>query len=131
MIQTKKPDDYMYIKLEERIAKLEKEVLNPNIIKPLVPTHSAVSNYENYGNSYYYKVGTRVHIHLGLKIDTKEYTSIFILPEGYRPYSSVNFIGFGGSGLSSCGVSISPSGNMSVQTQAGYGSIDLDFDAVS
>lgn len=110
---------------------LHTELLDTKIIKTIVPTHNAVSNHAGYGGSYYYKVGSRVHVHLGIKTNTTELIKIFTLPQGFKPYSPVNATGFGGSALSSCGVSVSANGDISVQTNAGYGSIDLDFDAVS
>lgn len=115
----------------EALKKIDEKLLDTSLIKPLVPTNNAVSNHTGYGNSYYYKIGTRVHVHLGLKIDTKESVNIFTLPAGYRPYSVINAIGFGSSGMTSCGATVNPNGTISVITQNGYGSVDLDFDAVS
>ena len=41
--------------------------LKPSIIHQVTPTVG--SNYEHYGNTYYYKVGSRVHVHVGISIN--------------------------------------------------------------
>jgi hypothetical protein len=57
------------------------EKLDTNIIIPITPNTVGISNHEGYGNSYYYKIGTRVHVHLGLKVEPKNLVDIIILPE--------------------------------------------------
>lgn len=89
-------------------------------------------NYTDWGNSYYYKISSRVHVHLGLQnLTTNRNVTICNLPIGYRPYSRV--IGQG-----SCGtlgnvsrIEIKTSGEIHIATQDTYCGCDVEFDALS
>lgn len=107
------------------------EFLDVSRIKPITPTHASVTNHPGYGNSYYYKIGSKVHVHLGLKINTTETVTICTLPQGYRPYSSVALRGIGSSVATQSGFLITSTGEITVNAPNGYGCVDIDFDAVS
>ena len=107
------------------------ELLNISKITHIKPTHSLVSNYQPYGNSYYYKVGSRVHVHIGVKIDTTDYVHIYQLPEGYRPYMPINMLGIGASLINTTGFCINTNGEIALRTNNSYGCVDIEYDAVS
>lgn len=56
-------------------------------------------NNANMGNSYYYKVGTRVHIHLGINTAVTTRNHIYTLPEGFRPRNNMCVCGGGSDGV--------------------------------
>ena len=100
--------------------------LKPSIIHYVTPT--AGSNYELYGNTYYYKVGSRVHVHVGISINVQTYTVIFTLPVGFRPKTMLGFVGVG-SGLDNfAGLQIDPSGPVTTIAKNGYVLADMEFD---
>ena len=61
--------------------------LNSNIIQSFIPQQA--TSYESYGGCYYYKIGTKVHVHLGISVPDTATKNIYTLPQGYRPYSRV------------------------------------------
>ena len=100
--------------------------LKTSIIHYVTPTVG--SNYELYGNTYYYKVGSRVHVHVGISINTQTYTTIFTLPVGFRPKTLLGFVGIG-SGLDNfAGLQIDPTGPITVIAKNGYILADMEFD---
>lgn len=105
--------------------------LNPNIAIPIIPNNNKISNYVGFGGSFYYKVGTRVHIHLGIKVESDAWESLFQLPAGYRPYSVVQQSLCGSSLVMNTGVNVGSDGNVSVQTNSNYIGGDFEFDAFS
>ena len=91
-------------------------------------TKTVGSNYEPYGNTYYYKVGSRVHVHVGISINVQTYTEIFTLPVGFRPKTLLGFLG-NGSGLDNfAGLQIDPSGPVTTIAKNGYVLADMEFD---
>ena len=100
--------------------------LKASIINYVTPT--AGSNYELYGNTYYYKVGSRVHVHVGISINAQSYTTIFTLPVGFRPKTMLGFVGVG-SGLDNfAGLQIKADGKITVIAENGYVLADMEFD---
>lgn len=100
--------------------------LKSSIIHQVTPT--AGSNYELYGNTYYYKVGSRVHVHVGISINVQTYTVIFTLPVGFRPKTMLGFVAVG-SGLDNfAGLQIDPSGPVTTIAKNGYVLADMEFD---
>lgn len=71
--------------------------IRSNDIVYFTPTASTVSNYNGYGNCYYYKIGSRVHIHIGVKVDTTQSVTIYILPTQYLPITALGCVGIGAS----------------------------------
>ena len=90
------------------------------------------SNYSGYGNCYYYKKGSRVHIHIGIQgLTGGVNTTISILPSGYRPSSLISAIGFGTSWSEKAVLLITQNGELNVQSEGSYAMIDVEYDAFS
>ena len=100
--------------------------LKSSIIHQVTPTVG--SNYELYGNMYYYKVGSRVHVHVGISINAQTYTKIFTLPVGFRPKTMLGFVAVG-SGLDNfAGLQIGIDGTITNNEKNGYVLADMEFD---
>ena len=100
--------------------------LKSSIIHQVTPTVG--SNYELYGNTYYYKVGSRVHVHVGISINAQSYTTIFTLPVGFRPKTMLGFVAVG-SGLDNfAGLQIGTDGTIATIAKNGYILADMEFD---
>lgn len=112
---------------------------NSNIIQPVIPinitpSNNKVTNYSGFGNTYYYKTGTRVHIHMGVKVDngnSPEWISVFTLPTGYRPINTMFVLGTGSSFMSPAGMIVNPTGIVQVSTNSSYCGADIEYDAAS
>ena len=114
---------------DEEIQNLKKDKFDANIIIPIISDNPNITNYPGFGNSFYYKAGTRVHIHLGIKVESNGWEHLFKLPIGYRPYSIVQQAICGSSLLMNTGVNVSNDGMISVQTNSNYIGGDFEFDA--
>lgn len=90
-------------------------------------------NYANFGNSYYSKKGTKVHVHLGIQDLTTDGRAnyVYVLPVGYRPRNSISVVGIGGNMASYSAVQVATSGAIAVYGTTGYITVDFDFDAYS
>lgn len=91
-------------------------------------TPLAGSNYNNYGKTYYYKVGSIVYLHIGLEGLTQGTNNIiYYLPSGYRPRGYV--LGYGISdNLSSTAVAqIGNDGTITIRPSSRYALIDMSF----
>ena len=100
--------------------------LKSSIIHQVTPTNG--TNHPYYGGTYYYKTGSRVHVHIGINLTTKNDTTIFTLPVGYRPYTIIGAVGLGTATNATSGVQILKNGNVVVNTQSSYALIDAEFD---
>ena len=100
--------------------------LKSSIIHQVTPTNG--TNHPYYGGTYYYKVGSRVHVHVGISINVQSYTVIFTLPVGFRPKTILGFVGVGSSLDNFAGLQIDPSGPVAVIAKNGYVLADMDFD---
>lgn len=90
------------------------------------------SNYSEYGNCYYYKKGSRVHIHIGIQgLTGGVNTTISILPSGYQPSSLISAIGFGAAWSEKAVLLITQNGELNVQSEGSYAMIDVEYDAFS
>ena len=87
------------------------------------------SNYAPYGNSYYYKVGTKVHVHLGLSnLTANDSNVIYNLPDGFKPWTTMSAVGTG-SGLDDIvAAQISKGGEIRVYPSKSYALFDFEFD---
>ena len=104
------------------------KLVDEEAIKNITPTNGV--NYENYGNSYYYKVGTRVHVHFGVSgLTANQYVKLFTLPDGYRPYQAVTCVGTGEGATKIIPMTINNVGECVVYTDDQYCQIDCEFDA--
>lgn len=88
-------------------------------------------NQESFGNSYYYKVGNKVHVHLGINIKTDARSEVFDMPIGFRPKSLVCMLGGGASGEIpdvSC-AEVYANGKVYVKSTSRYACIDIEYEA--
>ena len=102
--------------------------IRSNDIVYFTPTASTVSNYNDYGNCYYYKIGSRVHLHIGVKIDTTKIELIYILPTGYKPITALGYVGIGASMSSYATIHITTNGGLNIYSSSGYALIDCEYD---
>lgn len=86
------------------------------------------SNYNNYGNTYYYKVGSIVYLHIGLKgLIANAENVIFTLPAGYRPRGYACGIGVSDNMLSTAVVQIGSDGTITIRPSSRHALIDMSF----
>lgn len=100
-----------------------------NII-PITPTSG--SNYSTYGDCYYYKKGSRVHVHIGISgLTANTNTAIFTLPTGFRPNHFLSGTGIGASMSNISVIQIDINGGITVRSPNQYALIQIDFDVIS
>ena len=96
--------------------------------KAITPT--AGSNYSGYGNSFYYKIGTRVHVHLGLQgLTANTSQNVATMPSGYKPAGTFAIIGLGGSQSEIIGGQQYEGGTISIRPASQYALFDYEYDA--
>ncbi len=95
-------------------------------IEPLVG-----QNHPNLGNSYYYKIGTRVHIHLGINLKTATRSKVYNIPEGFRPKGAVSAWGGGADGMvpDKSFAELYDSGDIWVKSDTKFTILDMEYDA--
>lgn len=130
--------DAIICKMKNEIDELNSnfKINNPNLLfdtsNIIYFTPTEGESYDFYGGCYYYKVGTKVYIHIGMKIDVDNVTLIYTLPEGYRPNHLVGFIGFGSNALEGVSkVQIEDNGKIKVYDGGGFVLIDIEYEAVN
>lgn len=101
--------------------------LNSNIIQSFIPQQA--TSYESYGGCYYYKIGTKVHVHLGISVPDTATKNIYTLPQGYRPYSRVGNVGGGSNVQNTGGIQIDTDGTIKAGSLEGYVLVDIEYDA--
>lgn len=100
----------------------KKEVIN---ITPLVG-----SNYEIYGNSYYYKKGSKVYLHMGLSgLTANTSKTVFVMPVGYRPYSRISISGQGSGYNTTCGGELKTDGTLILTSTSTYAVFSVEYDS--
>lgn len=91
-------------------------------------TPTSGSSYSSYGGCYYEKYGRTVHVHVGVSgLTTGTATTVYTLPEGYRPSSPVFAHGTGGSWNNIGYMEISTAGVVTVRSQGTYCGADVTF----
>ncbi|WAX12219.1 hypothetical protein CS266P3_00022 [Clostridium phage CS266P3] len=86
-------------------------------------------NYPNWGGCYYYKSGSRVHVHLGIQgLPANTVATVFMLPDIVRPKTRILSIGSSGSFPKVARVEISLDGGINVTSQDTYAAVDIDYD---
>ena len=97
---------------------------------PIVPTLTNGSHQSTVGGCYYYKVGFRVYVHIGVQgLTANTNTTIWTMPVGYRPYS---YLGFGGTGATVNAIGrarVAPDGRILVSSASPSACIDFSYDA--
>lgn len=104
-------------------------------ITPIYPTLDAGNNSSALGNTFYYKIGHRVHVHIALTgLTSATTTTIFTLPAGYIPLVTSGFTCLGTSYTTYSrirvnGASTSAPGAVTVNGTGSGVLADFDFDA--
>lgn len=106
------------------------EYLNPHTQVEITPSNC--NNYSNYGNSFYYVVGNRVHIHLGLKdLTANTPTNVFTMPSGLRPSYTTTSIGISGDTKHFSIAQVNSSGQISITAvDYGFSMVEIEYDYV-
>ena len=88
------------------------------------------SNYSGYGNSFYYKIGSKVHVHIGLRdLTANTVNNVATLPEGYRPNTSIAILGYSYSATSIIAGTIYSVGKIEINPQnAPFATFDVEYD---
>lgn len=104
--------------------------LSQSIIHQVTPIVG--SNYAGFGNTYYYQVGSRVHLHIAIQgITAKTQTHVYTFPTGISPISNVITIASGSTGGVYASIQINPDGKVYLWSEATYVFGDIDFDVFS
>lgn len=114
----------------EEFINAENEPSLESISQLISITPAKGSNYEGYGNSYYYKKGSTVYVHLGLSnltVNTLEV--IYTLPVGHRPNQVIAFSGIGGDLTQMACGQITDDGTIKIQSPSSYALFDFCFKA--
>ena len=99
--------------------------------KRIEPTLSVGGHQASYGGCYYYKIGTKVHLHVGLNgLTANTLHTAFTLPVGYRPDSYITNRGSGGTATTESFCQVSSAGAVMVRSADTYALVDLEYDAV-
>lgn len=118
----------------EEFIKKHEEINNVNtkldISKVINFTPQNAINYQNYGNSYYYKIGSRVHIHFGILCNNSSNTVIFTMPEGFRPRSSISSLGYGEDFNKYGIIVIDYTGTVRCLSSTKYLNVDVEYDVI-
>ena len=115
-------------------TKRKEEMKNINILKQTdikYFTPNNASNYEGYGNCYYYKIGSRVHLHIGVSISSTSDITIGILPEQYRPITVVCNVGIGSDMSTFSTMQVNINGEINIRSSYGYALIDVEYDTLN
>lgn len=115
---------------ERKEEKKNMNILKQTDIKYFTPNNNA-NNYNGYGGCYYYKVGSRVHLHIGVSVNTTSNISIGTLPEQYKPITVVSCIGLGASLETYSAIQINEAGLITINSKTGYALIDLEYDTLN
>ena len=104
----------------------DETILGTNEIIEITPLVG--QNYSNYGNTYYYKVGSIVYLHIGLKgLTANAENVIFTLPAGYRPRGYACGIGVSDNLSSTAVAQIASNGVINIRPSSAYALIDISF----
>lgn len=104
-------------------------VLDSSNINFFTPTSG--SAYATYGNCYYYKKSSRVHVHIGISgLTANTNTGIYTLPAGFRPNHFLSGTGIGGNMSNISIIQIDSSGLITVRSPQAYALIQIDFDVI-
>jgi hypothetical protein len=122
-------NNLVYDEAKDTELKTEWELIveDSNKIINFSPKNASVHNF--YGGCYYYKKGTRVHLHLGLSGLSNSNVNIFTLPKGYKPYSLLGGVAQADSLTTRAGYEINANGEITVNSSRGYMLADIEFDA--
>ena len=99
-------------------------------VTPTVPTLDTGTHYTGVGGCWYYKIGHRVCVHVGVEGLTSGSTAtLWYLPAGYRPLNHISVVGTGSSMTNYARLRISPEGRVFVNANAASACVYVEFDA--
>jgi len=109
---------------------------NADILATVTPTNiTTLTNgtpYSSNGGCWYYKIGTRVHVHLAVSgLSANSSTNLYTMPSGYRPISGSILAGCAVGGTNAGGCYITANGVIYGWTarSTGIATFDFDYDA--
>jgi hypothetical protein len=101
-------------------------------ITPTVPTLAAGSHHATYGGCWYYKIGHRVCVHIGVAgITANTTTTLWQMPAGYIPYSGIAVNGQGSGYNNVARARVTGTGAVIVNSSQAYATVYLEYDAFS
>lgn len=97
-----------------------------------VDINDAISgtSWSTLGGCWYYKIGSRVHLHIavsGLTANTN--TDVYTMPGGFRPYGTVVAAGRGSTGSDFASMWVSSSGTVTIRSTTASAAVDVEYDA--
>ena len=93
------------------------------------PTLDNGSEYTDYGGVYYYKIGCRVHVNIGVSgLTSGSATTIFTLPTGYRPLHTVSNVCTAGSLTTYVRIRVFSDGTVTINANSQWADGYIDFD---
>ena len=101
-------------------------------VTPIEPTLDAGAHYDSFGGCWYYKIGHRVRVHIGVSGLTANTTTVlWTLPQGYRPYSGIAFTGQSSVYSNYARCRVLENGEVRVNAVSTYAVAYIEFDAFS
>lgn len=101
-------------------------------VTPTTFTPDNGTTWSTQGGCWYYKIGSRVHVHCAVQnITTDSNLQMISMPSGYIPYNVVVAGGRGSAATSPATIWINSSGVVSVRSTTAYAAGDLEYDAFS
>ena len=89
-------------------------------VTPIVPTLNTGTHYSTYGGCWYYKIGHRVRLHIGVNgLTASTQTTLWTMPAGYRPKSGIAFTGQGSSSANYSRCRVTSAGEVWVNVSSG------------
>lgn len=89
-------------------------------VTPIVPTLNTGTHYSTYGGCWYYKIGSRVRLHIGVNgLTASTQTTLWTMPAGYRPRSGIAFTGQGSSSANYSRCRVTSAGDVWVNVSSG------------
>lgn len=99
-------------------------------VTPTEPTLTSGAHYDTFGRCWYYKIGHRVRVHIGVSGLTANTTAtLWTMPAGYRPYSSVSFTGQSSSYSNIARCRVLENGEVRVNAASTYATAYCEYDA--
>lgn len=101
-------------------------------VTPIVPTLDAGTHHATYGGCWYYKIGHRVCVHIGVAgITANTTTTLWQMPAGYIPYSGIAVNGQGSGYNNVSRARVTGTGAVIVNSANAYATAYLEYDAFS
>lgn len=101
-------------------------------VTPIEPTLDAGSHNTASGGCWYYKIGYRVRVHIAVSdITASTITTLWQMPTGYRPNSTISIAGQGYGYNNAMRARIQPGGNVNVYSANTYANVYVEYDAFS